>query len=453
MPLDPRIPLGAVAPKINTPFENLSVVLNEQRARDEMQTRRMQAEQQRRAMAEQQVFQQAVSQLPDFSDQSLDGLVRIAPTFGTAFRDKLISQRKEAMAAMKQQSEMEAAEAERGLSLLGVAAQLGPDAWPDLAPVIAKHVPDLAPALPQQFDPERINALRQAGMKAADQLKADREALSAVAKGEWGALAQSLANVTDPQERQERIAAYRMAGMPKAALDLLAGDPASFTMTPSQREQANDRTEGRQIQREGQAITLRGQDLSAATQRRGQDLSAATAAEGQAITKRGQDLTDARERAGAGAGGAKLSAAAVEKVAGAETALGSAATIEKMLPSFEGSLGPVYGRIQQTKQLTGMADQGYAEFAAEIATLKNAVVKATTGAAMSEPEAKRILQQVPDLTDQPAVFKARLAATKRNLEMVRRRTIELSGGSVDWAAPGAASPSEMKIGPYTVRVK
>jgi hypothetical protein len=104
------------------------------------------------------------------------------------------------------------------------------------------------------------------------------------------------------------------------------------------------------------------------------------------------------------------------------------------------------------------ADQGLAEFVAEVATLKNAVVKATTGAAMSEPEAQRIMSQVPDLTNQPAVFRARLASTRRNLETLKRRTLELSGGAV--AAPQAASAPDMsglrqgmgrtfREGPYT----
>jgi hypothetical protein len=256
-----------------------------------------------------------------------------------------------------------------------------------------------------------------------------------VMKGEWGALAAALAATDDPEERKEKLQAWRMAGVPKAALDALQADPSSFTMTPAQK--ADDA-----LAASGQQITVRGQDMSAATARsgqaitmRGQDMSAATAREGQAVTRRGQDMTDARA-AKTGAEGAKLSAAAVEKVAGADTALGSAAKIAELLPSFEGSLGPVYGRVQQAKQGTALADSGYAEFAAEVATLKNAVVKATTGAAMSEAEAVRILEQVPDLTQQPAVFKARLATTKRNIQKLRDSTITLSGGEPMVPAPG-----------------
>lgn len=441
--LNPSIPLAAQPARINSPFENLATVVAEQRAQSEISARQAQEEQRRRLMREQAVFQQAVSGLPDFSDDSLDRLVKVAPTFGMQFRDKLIGQRKEAMQAAKQQSEMEAAEAERGLSLLGVAEALGPDGWADIAPIIAKHVPDLAPVLPQQFDPQKIGALRQAGVKAADQLKSEQAALAALWKGEYGPLADSIAQTTDPEERAEKLQALAMAGAPRAMLQALGSNPGAFTMTPAQKSAEQDRAESRAIQREGQQITVRGQDLSAATQRRGQDLSAAT-------QRRGQDLTDARAAKTGGPDGVKLSAAAVEKVAGADTALGSANWIDTNLSRFENSLGPIYGRAQQAKQKTPLADKGYAEFAAEVATLKNAVVKATTGAAMSEPEAQRILQQVPDLTDQPDVFRARLAATKRNLQTIKQKTIEYSGGG---AAAPAAAPTETRIGPYVVRVK
>jgi hypothetical protein len=55
---------------------------------------------------------------------------------------------------------------------------------------------------------------------------------------------------------------------------------------------------------------------------------------------------------------------------------------------------------------------------------------------MSEPEAKRIMGQLPDMTQPEAVFKARLATTRKNLQVLKDRTIELSGGTVTPAAGG-----------------
>lgn len=50
--------------------------------------------------------------------------------------------------------------------------------------------------------------------------------------------------------------------------------------------------------RDTQAITLRGQDMTAATARRGQDIGAQTAREGHGVTMRGQDIGAATQRRG-----------------------------------------------------------------------------------------------------------------------------------------------------------
>jgi hypothetical protein len=169
----------------------------------------------------------------------------------------------------------------------------------------------------------------------------------------------------------------------------------------------------------------------------------------------GKPIAAAPAAAGTGAAGARLSATAIDKVAGADTALASISRINELYPRYQAQLGPIAGRLSSAQQVTPFADEGYAEFAAEITTLKNSVIKAITGAQMSEPEAKRIMGQIPDTTNQPAVFKARLASTTRNLEMLKRRLIELSGGSVgDEAEAGAVAPSgELRVGPYVGRVK
>lgn len=131
-------------------------------------------------------------------------------------------------------------------------------------------------------------------------------------------------------------------------------------------------------------------------------------------------------------GGAKLSATAIEKVAGVDQAVGMLDDIERLLPKMRGNIGLVSGRVAGARLATGAAlSEDLATFDAQITGLKNAVIKATTGAAMSEPEAKRIMGQLPDMTQPEQVFKARLATTRRNLELLKKRTIELSGGTVD----------------------
>lgn len=81
-------------------------------------------------------------------------------------------------------------------------------------------------------------------------------------------------------------------------------------------------------------------------------------------------------------------------------------------------VGPVQGRVNSLKLTTpGVdVDPKMAEFFAETAAIKNRMIRAITGAQMSEPEAKRIMSQLPDIGQKPGVFLARMAATERNLE-------------------------------------
>jgi hypothetical protein len=143
---------------------------------------------------------------------------------------------------------------------------------------------------------------------------------------------------------------------------------------------------------------------------------------------------------------AKLPAAIAEKVAGIEQSLSVLQDLERL--KKDDWLGPIAGRVTQARiDVPGMAvAPDLARFAAQTSTLKNAVVKAITGAQMSEPEAKRIMQQIPGLTDKPEVWTERLNTTRENLTLLRRRMLELSGVSsgtapTTTAAPTPATPS------------
>lgn len=77
-------------------------------------------------------------------------------------------------------------------------------------------------------------------------------------------------------------------------------------------------------------------------------------------------------------------------------------------------VGPLKGRYNtmQLAVMGEMGDQGLAEMQASIAGLKNTVINLRTGAQMSEPEAARILQEVPDFNLPPDVFVARMNRAK-----------------------------------------
>lgn len=438
MPIDPRIPFQATQ-GINTPFENLGAMMQVQQAQSLKAQRdataaKLRAEQEEQARVRS-FFEQTGG---DLSDETLDKLVSVAPMIGTKLRGDILDQRTKGLDATKKQIDNEKAQTEQGLSLLLAAAQ-NPALYTQVRMLAIQNGGDLAELLKTKpdYDPATIQALITTGRTAKEQLDADDKVFEGIAKGDYRYLAGALALVQDdPEEMQERLEAWRAAGVPKRVLDALAADPSGMSMTETERQTQAGAAEGRAIQREGQAITVRGQDLSAATQRRGQDLSAGTA-------RRGQDLTAAqaaaRLKADAANGGAKLSASAVEKIASVDQSVGMLDDIERLLPSMGGSIGPMDGRVAKARITTGVgASPELAEFDAQLTGLKNAVIKATTGAAMSEPEAKRIMGQLPDLSQPEAIFKARLTTTRRNLELLKRRTIELSGGTV--SAPAIEAP-------------
>jgi hypothetical protein len=80
-------------------------------------------------------------------------------------------------------------------------------------------------------------------------------------------------------------------------------------------------------------------------------------------------------------------------------------------------VGPVAGRWETLKQQTPgfEPNKTYANFKAATDAFKNSVIKAVTGAAMSEPEARRIMGQIPDVTDKPDVWTAKAEQTRKNL--------------------------------------
>lgn len=443
MPIDPRIPFQATQ-GINTPFENLGAMLQVQQAQSlnaqrDATAAKLRAEQEEQARVRS-FFEQTGG---DLSDETLDKLVSVAPMIGTKLRGDILEQRTKGLEATKKQIDNEKAQTEQGLSLLLAAAQQ-PELYPHVRMLAIQKGGDLAELLKTKptYEPETVQALIRTGRTAKEQLDADEKMLADLMKGEHRYLAGALALVQDdPEEVQERVEALRVAGVPKRIIDALMVDPSGMSMTAAERDQAADRAADNRRQiaadaasqaatKAGQAITMRGQDMAAATARRGQDLTAAQAAARLKF-----------DAANGGTGGAKLSAAAVEKIASVDQSVGMLDDIERLLPSMGGSIGPMDGRVAKARITTGVgASPELAEFDAQLTGLKNAVIKATTGAAMSEPEAKRIMGQLPDLSQPEAIFKARLTTTRRNLELLKRRTIELSGGTAQAPASEASSP-------------
>lgn len=128
-------------------------------------------------------------------------------------------------------------------------------------------------------------------------------------------------------------------------------------------------------------------------------------------------------------GGSQMASSLKERVAGTQVSLD---TLHNLRHGFKDEfVGPAGGRMRTFGQSIPLlpVNPDFARFSADSATLKNAIIKAITGAQMSEPEAKRITEQIPMVTDKPDVWRAKADASEQNLRMLLQRIAELSGGA------------------------
>jgi hypothetical protein len=132
---------------------------------------------------------------------------------------------------------------------------------------------------------------------------------------------------------------------------------------------------------------------------------------------------------------AKLPAAMAQTVAAAKTSLSGLDMLEKLFkPEF---VGPARGRYNATERssvelpIVGLPDapEGFEDFAAETAALKNRVIQAITGAAVGVQEQGRIMGEIPDYTDPPSKWKAKARATRRNLQQLVANQIQMGTGA------------------------
>ena len=123
------------------------------------------------------------------------------------------------------------------------------------------------------------------------------------------------------------------------------------------------------------------------------------------------------------------------------------AQLDRLIGMFEQGakalIGPVEGRARSFGQgVPGVpVNTAFADFEAASSAFKNGVIKAITGAQMSEPEAKRIMLQIPSVNDKPEVWAAKAAQTKLNLQDLAKRA----------AAHGKGAAPAQKADPLGIR--
>ena len=116
-----------------------------------------------------------------------------------------------------------------------------------------------------------------------------------------------------------------------------------------------------------------------------------------------------------------------ERTAIAETraSIDSLDNLKSLFDNPNTKTGPIVGRVEPTKGLVGLTTSEQEAFMAATSAFKNSIIKEITGAQMSEVEAKRIMKQIPDITDPPTRWKAKWGQSKKNLEMLQKRRLEI----------------------------
>ena len=121
----------------------------------------------------------------------------------------------------------------------------------------------------------------------------------------------------------------------------------------------------------------------------------------------------------------KSTAAERTAIAETEASLDSLSNLESLFNDANSRSGPVVGRLDPILGLFGQTPEEQESFLAASSAFRNKVIKDITGAQMSEPEAKRIREQIPEPTDPPARWKAKLTQTRRNLKAIQKRRSEV----------------------------
>ena len=113
--------------------------------------------------------------------------------------------------------------------------------------------------------------------------------------------------------------------------------------------------------------------------------------------------------------------------------------VENLKSMFDADkMGRIRGTIGGVAEWAGLLGTDESTLRAEVATMKNAIIKARSGLAVTEAEGKRIDKETPNMTDSPTIFAAKLKLTEKNLRALsnkRRQLYKQAGYDISHIAP------------------
>lgn len=150
------------------------------------------------------------------------------------------------------------------------------------------------------------------------------------------------------------------------------------------------------------------------------------------------------------AGGAEAPGTGAQR-AGVSDAQTAVDTLDRITKNYSDDMvGPIQGRVNAAQNTIPFVpvNKQFASFSADSATLRNAIIRAITGAQMSQPEAERIMSQIPSETDKPDVWNAKAASTRANLQNIlahKGGTSDAGGGTATPAASGTGNIKSIRV--------
>jgi len=123
--------------------------------------------------------------------------------------------------------------------------------------------------------------------------------------------------------------------------------------------------------------------------------------------------------------GQPASPAERKEIAETRASMDALDNLKTLFDNTQTKTGPIVGRYSPIAGLVGMTTDEQEAFMAATSAFKNAIIKEITGAQMSEVEANRIMKQVPDITDPATRWKAKWEESKKNLEFLQKRRMEI----------------------------